>query len=119
MEARFVAVLCGLLGAIALLLSCIGIYGGTSSSVTRRTKEIGVRMALGAQQYTIIMMVLRNSMPPVALGGLIGVALSLGLTRLLSGLLFGVRPISPALLASVLGILCFVGLTSELQRRAW
>jgi putative ABC transport system permease protein len=113
MEARFVAVLCGSLGAIALLLSCVGIYGVTSGSVARRTKEIGVRAALGAQQYTIIMMVLRNSMPPVVLGGLLGVALSLALTPLLSGLLFGVQAISPALLASVLGILCFVGLLAS------
>jgi ABC-type antimicrobial peptide transport system permease subunit len=113
MQSRFVAILCGSLGAIALLLSCIGIYGGTASVVTRRTKEIGIRMALGAQRRAIMMMVLRGSMPAVIFGGLVGSALSLGATPLLSNLLFGVHSIDPAVLVSVLMFLCFVGLLAS------
>jgi putative ABC transport system permease protein len=113
MQSRFVAILCGSLGAIALLLSCIGIYGVTASVVTRRTKEIGIRMALGAQRRAIMMMVLCGSMPAVIFGGLVGSALSLGVTPLLSNLLFGVHSIDPAVLVSVLMFLCFVGLLAS------
>jgi len=110
---RFVTFLCGSLGAIALLLSCIGIYGVTSGSVTNRTKEIGVRMALGAQQHNIAVMVLRKSMAPVVLGALVGVVLSFGLTPLLSSLLLGVRPIDPLVLISVSFFLCVIGLLAS------
>lgn len=113
MQSRFVAILCGSLGAIALLLSCIGIYGVTASVVTRRTKEIGVRMALGAQPRLIMMMVLRGSMPAVILGGLIGSVLSFGVTPLLSSLLFGVHALDPTVVVSVLMFLCFVGLLAS------
>jgi putative ABC transport system permease protein len=109
-QTGFITSLCGLLGAIALLLSCIGIYGVTSGAVTRRTKEIGLRMALGAQGQAILLMVLRASMPPVILGGLAGFALSLGVTPLLSSLLFQVQPLDPVVLASVWVFLCLVGL---------
>ena len=113
MSARFITVLCGSLGAIALLLSCIGIYGVTSSAVADRTKEIGIRMALGAQRYKIMMMILRAGMTPILTGGLLGFALSLALTPLLSSLLFGVRPIDPVILFSVLMFLFFVGLSAS------
>lgn len=113
LQARFVAVLCGSLGAIALLLSCIGIYGVTSAAVLRRTKEIGVRMALGAQRHSIVWMVLRASMPPVILGGIVGFWLSIGAAPLLSSLLYGVKPISAPVLLSVLAFLCVVGLIAS------
>ncbi len=110
MQSRFVAILCGSLGVIAWLLSCIGVYGVTASVVTKRTKEIGVRMALGAQRRAIMMMVLRGSMPAVILGGLIGSGLSFGVTPLLSSLLFGVHPLDPGVVVSVLLFLCVAGL---------
>ncbi len=113
MGARFVTVLCGALGAIALLLSCIGIYGVTSSSVTTRTREMGVRMALGAQQGTLMVTVLCGSMPPVIAGCVLGLALSRGMTPLLSTLPFEVQPVDPAILASVLTFLGFVGLSAS------
>jgi putative ABC transport system permease protein len=112
-ETRFIAMLCGCLGAIALLLSCIGIYGVTSSMVTRRTKEIGLRMALGAQRSTVMTMILRGAMVPVIVGGALGVGLSLGLMPLLSSLLYGVHPIDPLVLVSVAIFLCFVGLVAS------
>ena len=68
MQARFITVLCGSMGAIALLLSCVGIYGVTSTSVNARTKEIGVRLALGAQPREIMTMVLGRSMPAPGAG---------------------------------------------------
>jgi ABC-type lipoprotein release transport system permease subunit len=70
-------------------------------------------MALGAQRRAIMMMVLRGSMPAVIFGGLVGSALSLGVTPLLSNLLFGVHPIDPTVLVSVLMFLCFVGLLAS------
>lgn len=113
METRFITTLCEALAAIALLLSCVGIYGVTTSTVTGRTREIGIRMALGAQRKNIVVMVLRESLVPVILGGLLGLVLSLGLTPLLSSLLYGVPSIDPAVLISVFMFLCFVGLVAS------
>jgi putative ABC transport system permease protein len=113
LSTRFITFLCGSLGAIALLLSCIGIYGVTSGSVTSRKKEIGVRMALGAQQHNIAAMVLRRSMTPVILGGVAGLVMSIGVTPLLSSLFFGVHPIDPLVLVAVLLFLCFVALLAS------
>jgi len=113
MQARFITVLCGSMGAIALLLSCVGIYGVTSTSVNARTRDIGVRLALGAQPREIMTMVLGRSMPAVLFGGLLGFVLSLGLMPLLSSLLFGVHPIQPAVLISVLLLITLVGLSAS------
>ncbi len=113
LSARFITLLCGSLGAIALLLSCIGIYGVAFGSVTSRRKEIGVRMALGARQHNIAAMVLRRSLTPVILGGVAGLVMSMAVTPLLSSLFFGVHPIDPLVLVSVLLFLCFVGLLAS------
>lgn len=109
MESRFVAVLCGVLGGIALLLSCIGIYGVTSSAVMSRTREIGIRMALGAQRGQIRAMVLRGSMVPVALGAAAGLVMAVALMPMLGSLLFGVKPVEPAVMVLVMLVMCGVG----------
>ena len=114
MESRFVAVLCGVLGGIALLLSCIGIYGVTSSAVMSRTREIGIRMALGAQRGTIRVMVLRGSMVPVALGAAAGLVMAVALMPMLGSLLFGVRPVDPAVMVLVGLVMCGVGVGAAL-----
>ena len=111
-ESRFTTMLASVLGAIALLLACIGIYGVTSYSIIGRTSEIGVRMALGAQRLDILKLILRQSMIPVILGALLGSALSLTLTPLLSGLLFGVRPSDPFTFIFVASVLFLAGLVA-------
>ena len=102
-QARFVTFLSGTLAALALFLTCIGIYGVTSYLVKLRTVEIGIRMALGALPADVRKLVLIRGMVPVVFGCLIGIALSFLLTPLLSVLLFGVRPIdAPTFLAAAL-----------------
>ena len=92
---RLVARLTAFFGVLAVFLVCIGTYGLMSYSVARRTNEIGVRMALGAERANILAMILREGLLLTALGLLIGLVASLGLTRLLSAFLFGVRPGDP------------------------
>src|SRR5208282_5869338 len=100
-QTRFVAFLSGTLAALALFLTCIGIYGVTSYLVMLRTPEIGVRMALGALPAAVRRLVLVRGMAPSVFGCLIGIGLSFPVTPLLSALLFGVRPIDlPTLVAA-------------------
>ena len=82
-------------GAIALLLAAIGIYGITAFSVGRRTQEIGVRMALGANQRDVVNMILRQGTLRLMIGLGIGLVAGIGVSRLLAGFLFGVAPTDP------------------------
>jgi putative ABC transport system permease protein len=88
---QFVARLMGIFGLVAILLSAAGIYGVITLSVTERRREIGIRAALGAQRSQVLRMVLRQGLSLIAVGGAIGIALSLILARLLSSLLYGVQ----------------------------
>lgn len=88
--ARAVATLLALFGTLALTLAAIGIYGVMSYSVAQRTREVGIRMALGAQRNDVLKMMLRQGMKLAAIGMAIGLAAALALTRLLSNLLYGV-----------------------------
>jgi putative ABC transport system permease protein len=92
-QERLVATLSGFFAMLALLLACVGLYGVMSYNVVRRTSEIGIRMALGAQRGEVIRMVLSESLFLVVFGVAIGIPLALGATRLvssqISGLLFG------------------------------
>jgi predicted permease len=89
---NLLAVLSGYFAAFAILLMCIGLYGLMSYSVARRTPELGLRMALGANSRMVCWLVLRESMITIALGAGAGLAASLALTRLLQGELFGIGP---------------------------
>lgn len=91
--------------SLALLLSVIGLYGVISYSVTRRVSEFGVRMALGAQPRDILTMVLRQGMKRVIIGVALGVAASMGLSRLLTKLLYGISPNDPITIIGVVALL--------------
>ena len=107
-ESRFASLLASVLSGVALLLACIGIYGVLSYSVAQRTTEIGIRMAIGAHRAQVMRMVLLDGFSAVLLGITGGFLLSLEVTPLLGGLLFGVRPSSPANYAVVFMIVLVV-----------
>ena len=93
-------------GVLAVLMAVIGIYGITSYTVSRRTQEIGIRMALGAPRAAVLTMILKESALVVAAGAAVGLAISLAAERLVAGLLFGARAADPAaLLTAVLFVL--------------
>ncbi len=97
---RFSATLLGSFAGLALILAAVGIYGVISYSVTRRTREIGIRIALGAARGRIAAMIVGRALLLGASGIGIGVAASLALTRLLSSILYGVSPTDPAVFAA-------------------
>ncbi len=107
---RFTMILLGVFAALALLLSCVGIYGVISCTVGRGTHEIGLRMALGAQRADVMRLVLGQGARMVLLGLAVGVVAALGLTRLMAGELFGVTPHDPATFAAVAFLLSLVAL---------
>jgi predicted permease len=111
-QTRFVTVLAGALGMLALFLACIGIYGVTSYSVAERKREIAIRIAVGADSGDVGKMVLRQSGMPVILGVIVGLALAAALTPLLSGMLFGVRPSDPLTYVFIALVLGAVGVAA-------
>ncbi len=109
---RFSMILLSVFAAIALLLSSIGIYGVISYVVGQRTHEIGIRIALGAQRGDVLRLMLGEGMKMALLGVAIGVALALGLTRLLDRMLFGVSAVDPATFVAVAAVLTGVALAA-------
>ena len=94
-------VLLGLCGALGLLLALVGVFGVTAYAVARRTREIGVRMALGASRGTVVRATLRDSMWPAAVGIVVGVAASTAATRVIASFLFETKARDPATLTIV------------------
>jgi predicted permease len=92
---RLVTTLGAGLGVLALVLAAVGVYGVVSYAVTRRYREMGIRMALGAGARDLLGMMLRRTMRPVVIGAAIGVMAAVALARVLSGVLFGVSPADP------------------------
>ena len=97
--------LCTAFAILALLISCVGLYGTMSYTVARRTGEIGIRMALGAPRGAVVWMVLRETFVLAAVGLAIGVPTALGISKLVESFLFGVKPNSPAALVLAVAIL--------------
>src|SRR6266700_1139557 len=110
---RFRTLLLGLFGLAALFLAAIGIYGVMSYSVSQRTREIGIRMALGAAGPEVIKLVLGQGLALTLAGLGIGLVGALGLTRLLSGMLYEVRPTDPLTFAGVAVLLTAISLLAN------
>jgi predicted permease len=117
-EEQRLAVLLVVLGVVALLMACSGIYGTLAYLVHRRTPEIGIRMALGARRREVVRLIVRESMIPVAIGIVLGIAGALMLTRFVSSMLFGVQASdAPSLIAATLFLLFTAGLAALLPAR--
>ncbi len=107
---RLTMMLLGTFSGLALLLAAVGLYGVLSYSVGQRTREIGVRMALGAQSADVVSLVVRHGFKLASLGLLLGAAAAFALTRLLRTVLYEVSPFDPASFAAVAVVLALIGL---------
>jgi len=111
---RAAAFLLALFGILALGLASVGLYGVMSYAVTQRSREIGVRMALGAQHGDVLRLVLRQGLTVVAVGLVAGLLLALAATRLVAGLLFGITPTDPAAFGVTSAVLALVAFGATL-----
>lgn len=105
--------LLGVFAALALLLAGVGIYGVTAYAVNRRTHEIGIRIALGAAPWSVVRMVVGRAVVLGAIGVIAGTAVALALTRLIAGMLFGVKPADPLTFVSVGAILLALSIAAS------
>ena len=117
---RLLSTLLAIFGTLAVTLAAIGIYGVTSFAVARRTREIGIRMALGARTGSVVRMVLRRGLVLTLVGSALGIALAIAGSRLVESFLFGVSPTDPVTLVVVPLVLIAVALAAALipARRA-
>jgi len=112
-QPRFRTILLSAFAALALVLAALGIYGVLMHSVVRRTREIGVRMALGATRGSVLRMILKQALSTVVIGLASGLIAAVFLVRLAAGLLYDVRPDNPWILASVSAVLILVALCAS------
>jgi putative ABC transport system permease protein len=119
-QPRFETLLFGLFGAVALLLAAVGIYGVMNYSVSRRTREIGIRMSLGASQRDILRIVTQQAIVQAIAGGSLGVMGAILLSKLMSRMLYGVQPHDPTTFAGVVVVLVLAAGTAAVvpSRRA-
>jgi predicted permease len=110
---RLLAVLTGGFGVLGLILAIVGLYGVVSFMVGRRTQEIGVRMALGAARGRVLRMIIGNGLALVSAGLVVGLAVSLAVTRLMSSLLFGISPWDIATFASIGAVLVLAAIAAS------
>jgi predicted permease len=117
-QERLFARLSSFFGGLSLVLVCIGLYGLLSYEVTRRTHEIGIRLALGAQRGDVLRLVIRQGAILAVLGALIGIAAALAVTRYLQSFLFGVKPSDPVTIVAVaFGLIAVALLASYIPAR--
>jgi predicted permease len=105
---RMLALLAGFFAALALMLACIGLYGVMAYRVARRTREIGIRIAIGARQQSVVWMMVRETLLLVIVGAALGTLTSLAANRYIAGQLFGVTPRDPVAIAVALSVLGIV-----------
>ena len=111
-QERLMARLSSFFGVLALVLACIGLYGLLSYEVARRTREVGIRMALGAQRRDLLRLVVGQGILLVLIGAAIGMAAALGVTRFISSMLYGLHAHDPITFAAVAMLLTLVALTA-------
>jgi predicted permease len=111
-EERLITRVAGFFGVLTLALACFGLYGLLSYEVAWRTRELGIRVALGAQSRDILRLVIKQVLVIVAIGLAAGVAAALGLTRFMSEMLYNVKPNDPATIAGVAALLAVVALAA-------
>jgi putative ABC transport system permease protein len=111
-EPRLVLGILGVFAAVGLVLVALGVFSVVAYGVARRTHEIGIRMALGAERRGVLSLVLRTGLRPVLLGTAIGLAASLALSRVLASRLFGVAAHDPATLGAVALVVLYAGLAA-------
>jgi len=107
-QERFIAQTASAFSLVALMLACIGLYGVMSNAVTRRTSEIGIRMALGAKSRDVVKLVMREVLLLVGFGAVIGLVAAFATMRLVANLLFGVRPGDPLTIVFATSLLIIV-----------
>jgi predicted permease len=112
MQERLVAMLSGIFGTLALLIAALGLYGVTSYAVQRRSSEIGIRMALGAQRGDVMGLVLRQSLMLTVVGIVLGLAAAAVVTRYVRGMLFGLTPLDPATFVGVAIVFALVSMVA-------
>jgi predicted permease len=111
-QERMIARLSGFFGVLALVLACIGLYGLLSYEVARRTREIGIRMALGAQQRDVLRLVVGQGILLAVVGAAVGIGVAVGVTRYLESMLYNVHANDPATMIAVAVLLTLVALAA-------
>jgi putative ABC transport system permease protein len=109
-QSKLNSVIIALFACVALVLAAVGIYAVISYAVTQRTREIGIRMALGAARSDVLRLVVRDGMSPAVIGAVLGIVGAVGVTRLMRNLLYGVSATDPIVFGTVLGGLVVIAL---------
>jgi ABC-type antimicrobial peptide transport system permease subunit len=107
---RLIARLCAIFGGLALLMAATGLYGVLSYGVARRTNEIGIRMALGADRVSVIGMILRETGVLVTIGLVVGIGAAAACTQLIASQLYGLSKLDPATFLAAVGLLSAVAM---------
>jgi ABC-type antimicrobial peptide transport system permease subunit len=111
-QERMIAKLSGFFGILALVLACIGLFGLLSYEVSRRTREIGIRMALGAQRNGVLKLVVGQGIVLAIIGAIVGIGVTLGVTRYLKSMLYDIHANDPATMAGVAILLTLVAVAA-------